>query len=880
MPPVHEDRREQAQQGQSQGQEEGGERMMRFSTIPRSNRPESVTAHSVQDWREFVDFLTDPDNNTFCSKPYDNTAEARKEQAPGFIGAFLDPDAGGACREAVKAVGFLHVDIDFYEEVAEFVPGADKSKPGRIVKTKRRVKTAITKIEQVRDVFQKAGVLAAVYETLSSTPDGIRARALVPLDREVTPDEAPKAFTELMAFLEPLAAAIDIGVGLRVGGHVYMPMGAPVLETVGCDPFAPELLGEVMAPREPVGIAEARKLLKKDRKKLGVASDFENGDLEDWYQRFMIDFRTLDLKAALEEVGCKVGRARNMGNGLVKYPCTCPLAEEHTQGKTHRDEAVIFLNGDGVWPSFQCQHSHKVTLKELVLGTADGTDPVFTQEILSKHAAAWTPTMPQVAVERAQKIRAIQQESTNGLGPWFPHTMIRREDTLPDSVARTNPKTGAVIINFPATAANLWYIVQHDERFKDLWFCEMRGITFLDGKPFTDEMIGRVLIQLSADYQFSTKPDDTKLYRTICTASLLNKRYLPTEYLEALPIPQRNDAEFERVVVEHLGVDPSAAQDAALYFKHFAVGTVARALTPRSEFDDTAKMDDMMIWQGGQGSGKSTFVRSLVPQPWMSGELNPPATGRYDSVAFIAMIQRGWINEMGEVERAFKRFDELKAFLSTRSDIVQLKYLNGSVAFPRRCSFIGTSNGDALLEDPTGNRRMFIIRCAVKPGFTIKPLSPLQRDALWSAAVAAWKAGDNWWLTKDEEKRKDLTDATSNHKLGGNTLVHWIAKQLLKQAADWTAPFTYMDLLEQIKGRFAGDPEVNITDSSVGNALKFLGVTSKRVVKWVNGKTVSGPMLKQVSFKTWEIARGLGIVGEDEGPATQSDFDAIVEKKS
>lgn len=851
---------------------------MRFTTIPRSSKPEVITAHSVEGWREFIDFLTDPANNRYCAKPSDLSADAKKEQAPGFIGAFLGPDAGGACREAVKTVQFLHVDIDFMEEIAEFVANPEKGKPGRIVKTKRRVDTTITRIEQVREVFQKAGILAAIYETLSSAPTALRARALVPLDREITPDDSPRAFTELMTFLEPLALAVDLGVGLRVGGHVYMPMGAPVLETLNCEPFSPELDGEPMGPREPLGIAEARKLLKKDRKKHGLSSDFDNADLEDWYQRFMIDFKTLDLRAALEEVGCKIGRPRVVSAGVMKYPCTCPLADEHSGGKSHRDEAVIFENAEGAWPSFQCQHSHKITLKELVLGTVDGGDPVLTQEILSRHAAAWTPTMPQAAIERAQKIRNIQQESVNGLGPWEPWQKIRRDDTLPDSVIRDNKKTGGVIIQFPATAANLWYIVQHDERFKNLWFCEMRGVTFLDDKPFGDEMIGRILIQLSADYQFSTKPDDTKLYRIICTSSLLNKRYLPTEYLESLPIPQRNDAEFERIVIEHLGVESYMAKDAALYLKNFAVGTVARSLTPRSEFDDTAKMDDMMIWISEQGAMKSTFIRSMVPASWMSAELHPP-TGRYDSVSFVAMIQRGWINEFCEVDSAFKRFEEMKAFLSTRSDIVQLKYLNGSVAFPRRCSFIGTSNKDALLEDPTGNRRIFILRCAVSPGFVIKPLSPLQRDAMWSAAIAAWKAGDNWWLTKDEEKRKDLQDATINHKLGGNSLVHWIAKQLLKQAPDWSEPFTYMNLLEQIKGRFAGDPEVAIGDMNVGNALKFLGIVSERSVKWDGKKTVSGPVMKHVTFKTWEIARGLGIVTIDEGPATQSEFNAVVEKK-
>ena len=860
--------------------------MMRFTTIPRSSKPDILTAHTADTWRDFIDFLTDPVNNKYCSKPADKSTDARKDQAPGFIGAYLDPKAGGACREAVLKVGFLHVDIDFYEEVATFVPNPEPGLTGKISKIKQRVKSDITTIEQVRNVFQNAGILAAVYETLSSAPHGLRARALVPLDRELDPDDAPAAFSELMGFLEPLANAVDLSVGLRVGGHVYMPMGADILETLGCEPFSPELNVAVLSPREPEGIKEARKLLKKDRKKCGVSSDFDNGDLEDWYQRFMIDFRTLDLKAALEEIGVKIGKPRKMGDGLVKYPCTCPLAEEHTQGKSHLDEAVLYENGDGAWPVFQCQHSHHATLKELVLGTVDGTDPVLTQEILSRHAAAWTPTMPQAAADRAQKIRNIQQESVNGLGPWFPWRMIRREDTLPDVNVKTvkikdnegNPFEKTTI-SFPATAANLWYIVQHDERFQGLWFCEMRGITFLDDRPFGDEMIGRVLIQLSADYQFSTKPDDRKLYQIICTASLLNKRYLPTEYLEALPNPQRNDAEFERVAVEHLGVDPNEAKDAILYLKNFAVGTVARALTPRSEFEDTAKFDDMMIWESEQGAQKSTFVRSLAPAPWMSVEVSPPRTGNWNTLATVATIQRGWVNEIAEVERAFKHHEEFRNFLSTRSDVVQLKYLNGSVAFPRRCTFIGTSNKEALLEDPTGNRRMFIIHCAVKPDFIIKPLTAAQRDAFWGAAVAAWKAGDSWWLTKTEKQRKDLVDATSNHKLGGDSLVNWVAKQMLKQAADWTQPFAYMDLLEQIKGRFAGDPEVRISDTSVGNCLKFLGVTSQREVRWVNGKTLSGPMLKRVTFKTWQIARGLGIVGLDEGPATQDEFDAVMEKK-
>ena len=104
---------------------------MRFTTIPRSSKPEAVKAHAVETWRDFIDFLTDPENNNYYAKPLDLSPDAKKDQAPGFIGAFLDLKVGSACREAVRKIDFLHVDIDFYEEVATFVPSDNPHKAGR-----------------------------------------------------------------------------------------------------------------------------------------------------------------------------------------------------------------------------------------------------------------------------------------------------------------------------------------------------------------------------------------------------------------------------------------------------------------------------------------------------------------------------------------------------------------------------------------------------------------------------------------------------------------------------------------------------------------------------------------------------------------------------
>lgn len=844
--------------------------MIRFTLIPRSQSPDAPESHEVKDFPALIDFLNDPQHNRFFAPPVPNTPDQRKMNAPGFIAAVLHTPY--AVKENVEAVSCLVVDMDFSEAVATFKAGPDAHTLGQIRTEKRRVESPLATIAQIREVFQKAGIQAALYETLSSTLDGIRARAIVPLEAEIAPDMQGRAFAELMSFLPALAGCVDIGCGNRVSGHVYMPMGADVLMTLKCEPFAPDFNCEPLAVPPPSGFADAQKALKKDRKRLKIAAhDFDAEDLEDWCRQTPVDLKTLDLPSALASVGCIVGKAKPLANGGTKYSSTCPLAEQHTGGKSHRDEAVIFMN-PGAFPVFECQHEHKVTLRDLITGSEWGGPPALDEETLKKYAEVFIPKLPAAAAEKATKIRAIHAASENGLGPWLPPQMIRRQDTLPNCVAKKS-KTGVVSLSFPASQANISYIVQHDERFKDLWFCEMRGITMLGDKPFQDEMVLKHLIELTADYAFSSLLDDTKLYKTICKASLLNRRYLPTEYLRSLPKTGRNDLEFERIVLEHLGVETNMVPDFALYLKNFAVGTVARSIVKRGEFEDTAKMDDMLILTGGQGAGKSTFIRSLVPESWMAAEISPPRNGDYNSVQFVAKIQRGWVNEMAEVERAFKQHEDLKAFLSTRSDIVQLKFLNGSVAFPRRCAFIGTSNSDALLEDPTGSRRMFIVDCAVESGFFIKPMTPAQRDAFWMAAIAAFEAGDDWWLDKAHETRKNLRDKAQNHKMKDDALSRWVIKTMLKGVSDWTQPFQLSDLMERARGdQNLMDALGKINETMMGTTLVFAKVETIRMVKWVNGKTTSGPRVKRVTFETWELARALGIVSMDDGPQTLHEF--------
>jgi predicted P-loop ATPase len=63
------------------------------------------------------------------------------------------------------------------------------------------------------------------------------------------------------------------------------------------------------------------------------------------------------------------------------------------------------------------------------------------------------------------------------------------------------------------------------------------------------------------------------------------------------------------------------------------------------------------------------------------------------------------------------------------------------------------TNQQEFLNDPTGSRRFWIIPTGSKP-IDIETLRR-ERDAIWAAAVQAYKDGAQWWLTPDEHSQSE-----------------------------------------------------------------------------------------------------------------------------
>lgn len=182
------------------------------------------------------------------------------------------------------------------------------------------------------------------------------------------------------------------------------------------------------------------------------------------------------------------------------------------------------------------------------------------------------------------------------------------------------------------------------------------------------------------------------------------------------------------------------------YLKHWLIGCVARV------FDAGCKFDETLILQGKQGLGKSSFFRLLAN----SGEyFSDSMTGKLDKDDLMIM-GRNWINEWGELDgfSAKTYHGNIKHFLSKQEDTYRAPYSKDTQRIPRRSVIVGTTNRDDFLNDPSGNRRFWII--PVGTSLDIDGFKGMV-DLIWSGAISEYEKGTTWHLPSIywEDQAKD-----------------------------------------------------------------------------------------------------------------------------
>lgn len=120
------------------------------------------------------------------------------------------------------------------------------------------------------------------------------------------------------------------------------------------------------------------------------------------------------------------------------------------------------------------------------------------------------------------------------------------------------------------------------------------------------------------------------------------------------------------------------------------------------------KFEDMPVLVGGQGAGKSSFVRFLAIEDQFFSELVS-----LDGKEGMENIEGSWIVEVSELLALTKTKEQesVKAYLSRLKDKYRPAYGEHVIERPRTCAFIGTTNRDQFITDKTGGRRFYPVQC-------------------------------------------------------------------------------------------------------------------------------------------------------------------------
>jgi predicted P-loop ATPase len=158
------------------------------------------------------------------------------------------------------------------------------------------------------------------------------------------------------------------------------------------------------------------------------------------------------------------------------------------------------------------------------------------------------------------------------------------------------------------------------------------------------------------------------------------------------------------------------------------------------------KVDTMLVLEGPQGLQKTKAIRLLAhSDEWYLDQLGDLATKDAQQ-----QLAGAWIVEMGELDVLCRTrsITTVKNFLTQQDDKYRPSYGRRRQTFPRQCIFVGTTNESVYLQDATGNRRFWPVKC------TRIDHAALERDRhqLWAEALALYRQGEQWWLTDGEEK--------------------------------------------------------------------------------------------------------------------------------
>lgn len=668
-----------------------------LSVATGSSRKTKIWKNTELKWSELLDKMsaTVRSSETMAEyKALNRNQQSDRKDVGGFVGGYLN----NGSRSDVLFRSVLCLDADFAD--ADLWP----------------------------DWTLLYGCAAAVYSTRKHTPEKPRLRLVVPLSRNVSPDE-------YQAVGRRVASVLGIDkfddTSYTPGRVMYWPSTCADGEF-----FFDSLDGPILDPD-------------------GVLSTYVDWrDVSAWPMSSRVADVVKKTAAKQQDPLTKGGlvgafcRAYTIHEAIETYiptyqPCTVPNRYTYTEGSTAAgvvtyDDKFSYSHHATDPASGQLVNAWDLVRLHKFHDLDDDTDPDTPASSRPSYRA-----MNKLATEDRRVTAQIVTDRTAEAMNDF--------DELPDQTPTAPSKAwqerlkvtdkGAIA----QTIDNILIILENDPRLAGcVALNEMKhSIVAVRSLPWravkepsqwTDSDDAHIRHHLEHVYGISSKD---KIFDAVNMVALRNKFHPVRDYLDGCTwdgVPR-----VETLLVDYLGAEDNAYTRAVT--RKALAAAVARIYRPGCKFDY------MLTLRGRQGLGKSALINKLGGA-WFSDSFTT-AQGK----EAYEQLQGVWLMEVGELAGMKKSDAEtIKLFISKQIDQFRPAYGRRTEEFPRQCIFIGTTNENQFLRDTTGNRRFWVVDTPNTPARDMwEELTPDMVRQVWGEAVQMYRNGETLFLPPELE---------------------------------------------------------------------------------------------------------------------------------
>lgn len=345
------------------------------------------------------------------------------------------------------------------------------------------------------------------------------------------------------------------------------------------------------------------------------------------------------------------------------------------------------------------------------------------------------PDLDEHAGFRAMSGFALEDEKVNTLIAKERITAAETDFTgTADWMSRLRREKSGILMN---SLGNLLLILNNDDALKGIRYNSLANQIYGENLPWErphlpwrDADTAQLVAYVDKRYgTFSARN-----YELALTKVADDRAYHPIrEYLSSLS-PWDGVPRMDTLLIDYLGAEDSPYTRAVT--RKTLVAAVARILNPGT------KHDSILVLNGKQGIGKSTLFSRLGRQ-WYSDSLS--ISDMKDKTA-PEKLQGYWILELGELA-GIKKMDveTVKSFITRIDDKYRPSYGRAVESHPRQCVIVGTTNNDGgFLRDITGNRRFWPVRVSGEGKYQAWDLTDI--DQIWAETLVKYSDGEELFL--------------------------------------------------------------------------------------------------------------------------------------